>query len=77
MTCREATEFLGDYLGDGLPADVRQRFEQHLCVCTACQMFLTQYKDTILAGTLACHCDDEKVVIPEDLIQAILAATRT
>jgi predicted anti-sigma-YlaC factor YlaD len=76
MNCREVTEFLGDYLGDGLALDVRQRFEQHLCVCTACQVFLTQYKDTILAGSLACHCDDDKVVIPEDLIRAIIHAVR-
>jgi predicted anti-sigma-YlaC factor YlaD len=76
MNCREATEFLGDYLGNGLASDVRQRFEQHVGMCQACQVFLTQYKDTILAGSLACHCDDDKALIPEELIRAILAAIR-
>ena len=76
MTCRDATDFLADYVGGTLTAAVHTTFEYHLERCPNCRTFLAQYRATIQAGCFA--CDDPRVAaaLPEDLIQAILAAIR-
>ena len=53
MTCREMAEFLADYIGGELPAEVRVTFERHIEDCHNCLVFLDQYRATIVAGRTA------------------------
>ena len=78
MNCREATDFLTDYLAGDLAAALAADFDRHLAECANCLTFLTQFKDCIQAGRLAytgpgapadCH-------LPEELVQAILVVVR-
>ncbi len=73
LTCREVSDFLMDYCGDTLPTDVHVHFDVHVDACHNCRTFLVQYRETIIAGQLA--CGDEGVTdCPEDLIQAVMDA---
>jgi anti-sigma factor RsiW len=79
MNCREATEFLTDYLAGELPADPRREFESHLGRCPDCRTFMAQYELTVKAGKHACGPDegDATTAFPDDLLKAIMAAIRT
>jgi hypothetical protein len=73
LTCREVSEFLMEYCIEALPSDVQEHFEAHVDGCHNCKNFLFQYRETIVAGRLA--CGDEGVAdCPEDLIQAVMDA---
>lgn len=78
MTCREFTDFIGDYLAGDLTPQVVALFERHLSRCRDCHTYLAQYRATVEAGRQA--FDDESASVPadvpEELIQAILAARR-
>ena len=73
MTCRDFANFLVDYLDDGLPADVRQRFDAHLEECPDCVQYLRQYRDTIRLTSAA---GDQLASIPEELVRAIVLSAR-
>lgn len=73
LTCREVSEFLMEYVGDTLEADVQLIFETHVHACPNCETFLAQYRETISAGKLAC-LDIGVADCPEDLVQAVMAA---
>ena len=53
MTCREASEFLHDYVTAGLDAAVSAEFDAHMAECPNCHLFVLQYQSTIAAGRLA------------------------
>jgi anti-sigma factor RsiW len=74
VKCRECDEFLGDYVAGELPAEVLATFELHLSRCRNCRTYLEQYRATIKAGKTACDAYKEGLRIPEELVQAILAA---
>ena len=74
MKCRECDEFLGDYVAGELPAEVLATFELHLARCRNCRTYLAQYRATIKAGKTACDAYKEGLRMPEELVQAILAA---
>jgi anti-sigma factor RsiW len=78
MTCRELIDFLMAYLDGELPAERRAVFDEHLEVCAACQRYLESYQQSIALGRAACDADapDAPVAgdVPEELVQAILAA---
>ncbi len=74
MKCRECDEFLVDYVAGALPSDVLATFELHLSRCRNCRTYLDQYRATIEAGKTACDAYKEGLRMPEELIQAILAA---
>jgi anti-sigma factor RsiW len=74
VKCRECDEFLVDYVAGELPADVLATFELHVSRCTNCRIYLEQYRATIKAGKTACEAAKGGLQIPEELIQAILAA---
>jgi anti-sigma factor RsiW len=74
VKCRECDEFLVDYVSGELPADVLATFELHLSRCRNCRAYLEQYRATIKAGKTACEAYREGLRMPEELIQAILAA---
>ena len=74
MKCRECDAFLVDYVSGELPAEVLATFELHLSRCRNCRTYLEQYRATIDAGKTACDAYKEGLRMPEELIQAILAA---
>ena len=76
MNCREFTEFLHEYLFGDLPAAERAEFEKHLAECPWCVAYLDSYQKTIQFGKAAfTHADDAvPETVPEELVQAILAA---
>ena len=54
LSCRDVVELLSDYLEDALPADERERVEQHLEVCEGCRRALEQLRLTVrLTGMLS------------------------
>jgi anti-sigma factor RsiW len=78
MTCREATDFLMDYVAGDLAVEVRIHFTTHLTGCSPCHEFLAQYLNTIEAGRRACKSLDAEAAIelPDDLVRAIVASIR-
>jgi anti-sigma factor RsiW len=78
MTCREFIDFVMDYLSSELSEDVQAHFERHLTACPNCVRYLETYKTTVELGRVAFECQDYEVPddVPEELIQAILAAQR-
>ena len=78
MNCRDATDFLMDYVARELAPEVCGEFELHLSRCSNCRVFLIQYRETILAGRRACAEDaaDARTELPDEMVQAIMAALR-
>ena len=75
MKCRECDEFLVDYVSGELAPDVLATFELHLSRCRNCRTYLEQYRVIVKAGQTACEAAKHaKADMPEELIQAILAA---
>jgi len=76
MTCREFADFIADYLTGELPPAVHAAFEHHLDVCINCRRYLKSYEETITLGRRAFEDEDALLpaVIPEELVQAILAS---
>jgi anti-sigma factor RsiW len=75
LTCHEVIDFLGAWLDDELPPDVRSRFDEHVAVCPACVDYIETYRQTQQLARQA--ADDEardEDGAPEPLVQAILAA---
>lgn len=76
MTCREASEFLLEYVDGELEPAVRVEFEVHVQRCPNCEQFVAQYRTTIVAGRAAfphAH-SDATTAFPPEVVQAILAA---
>jgi anti-sigma factor RsiW len=71
LTCAEMVELVTRYLEGALPADDRERFEEHIAYCAGCTSYLAQMRDTIrAAGVLR-----EEDLAPE-LQESLLAAFR-
>ncbi len=78
MTCREFSDFLMDYLSGELPAAEAARFRVHLEQCRSCIEYLKSYQQTVRLNRAAFQGSDDPVTqsVPEELVQAILAARR-
>lgn len=76
LTCREVTEFLGEYLADGLGDGERTSFAAHLLECPDCVAYLRQYETTIRLARDVCDGEAREAGVPEELVEAILAARR-
>jgi anti-sigma factor RsiW len=76
MTCREASDFLMDYMSAELEPAVCAEFEAHFTDCPNCLLFVEQYRATIAAGRAAFPETnaDASTVLPEGVVRAILAA---
>jgi anti-sigma factor RsiW len=76
VTCREFSDFIGDYLTGDLSSPVRTGFERHLELCPNCRRYLRSYEETMKLGRHA--FDDQDALlpleVPEELVAAILAA---
>jgi anti-sigma factor RsiW len=75
MTCRDLADFLVNYIDGALPPVVHRQFEAHLDECAACVAYLRTYRETI---RLTAASGDEELMpaMPEELVQAIVAAAR-
>ena len=49
LACNEVVELVTAYLDDALPAEDRERFEEHLVFCDGCDRYLEQMRVTISA----------------------------
>ena len=76
LTCRECVEFLMEYLDDTLSGEVRVTFERHLTACANCVRYLESYKatTTICKKAFEAREGERLPPVPEELVQAILAA---
>jgi anti-sigma factor RsiW len=72
ITCEEFGDFMGAYLDNELPEDMRRRFEFHLEACPMCRAHLADYRTAIELARAS--EDDIQVEVPQELINAILAA---
>ncbi len=66
------------YITGELPSDQRALFERHLQRSPDCPEYLKRYEDSVRAGRRAFDALDEDVPqgVPDELVQAILHATR-
>lgn len=78
MTCRDMVQFLMDYLSEELPNETREVFERHVNACPDCVTYLETYRETIVICRESFRLREDEVApeVPEDLIQAILAAQK-
>jgi len=47
LNCKEAHQFLTDYVENALDEDLKWRFDQHRRLCRNCRVYLAQYKAVI------------------------------
>ena len=73
LCCRDAVQFLLQYLDGELPPEQRLQFERHLHDCPPCVDYLRSYRETIRLGKA---CTDEAAELPDSLREAILKALR-
>lgn len=78
MTCKEAIDFLGNYLDGALPWRERLVFHWHLAFCRHCREYLSSYAETVRqTRALRSDVDLETQDVPAELVRAILAARRS
>lgn len=69
LTCEELVEIVTEYLEGGLSDAERERFEEHVVVCSGCANYLDQIRMTIeLAGRVT--VDDLMDETKTDLLAA-------
>ena len=78
MNCRQFVDFIMDYLESNLDTPTHQLFEEHLRRCPSCVDYLNSYQQSIELGMTVCRCEEDDTCesMPEQLVQAILAARR-
>jgi anti-sigma factor RsiW len=76
LTCKQLIEdFLMAYVAGELPVRDRWLFRLHLAGCWACRAYLKSYRATLELGKSSLAEDIELPEPPEELVQAILAAS--
>ncbi|MEM7356917.1 MAG: zf-HC2 domain-containing protein [Acidobacteriota bacterium] len=78
MTCKDLIEFLMDYVDGELSSNEKEHFDEHLGLCPDCTAYLESYRETIRLGQMICQPNKSDLPndIPDDLVEAILAARR-
>lgn len=74
MTCRELADFISDYLAGELPREISEPFEHHLSRCPNCVRYIASLRSTIDMSRRAFEQQPADPPLPEELVQAILAA---
>jgi predicted anti-sigma-YlaC factor YlaD len=79
MTCREIADFISDYLAGHLPGEISVPFEHHLSRCPNCVNYISALRSTIELSRRAFEHQpsDPPLPMPDELVQAILAARRS
>ena len=78
IPCSEVLEFLWAYVAGELPPERVHELDRHLAVCPSCVAYLDSYRKTIELSRESFQpdqCEPEEE-LPEELIQAVLAARR-
>jgi predicted anti-sigma-YlaC factor YlaD len=47
LSCQELVELVTDYLEGALPAELHQRFDDHIAHCSGCRAYLEQMHATV------------------------------
>ena len=77
MNCHEFVEFVMEYLDGNLREEEQRVFEGHIGACGPCLTYLDTYRETVRLGRSVCGPNDALPPdVPEELVQAILAARR-
>lgn len=76
LPCRDFVQFLDDYFEGVLPAAERREFDKHMELCPPCVDYLRSYERTIDLGRRACEGGPVPEGVPDELVEAILAARR-
>jgi len=83
VTCRQANEFLDDYLAGELPRKQRLIFEWHIRLCSGCKDYLDQYRrsidlcrDNFYGPEPEAREEESQQQVPEQILKGILAAKR-
>ena len=79
MTCEEFEAALVDYLDGAMGPWARRQVDLHTRLCPHCRRYLRAYdRARRLAGDALRHSEEQALqTVPEDLVQAILAARRS
>ena len=78
ISCERFDAFIVDYIDDNLTDTERNIFLKHLLECPPCKHYLENYQRSISLSQQALS-DEKKTpqeTIPEELVQAILAARK-
>jgi predicted anti-sigma-YlaC factor YlaD len=76
LTCQEVLDYLTEYLEGQLPSGEHARLDEHLAVCPDCVAYLRNLQASIAIARQANQNDPALLLIPEELVQAILAARK-
>ncbi len=78
ITCAEFEDFIIAYLDDELSTRQRRIFEFHLAVCRECRDYLAAYRSTmnVTRDALDTRTAETLADVPEDLVEAVLAARK-
>lgn len=77
ISCEEFETFIMAYLDRELPPLKRAIFDMHLKMCKECRDYLAAYQNARSAAKLAMEAEEKELPpVPEDLVDAILAAQR-
>lgn len=71
ISCRQVVEVVTDFLEGQLPVERRDLFERHMAMCTWCQTYLDQMRETL--ATVGRLRDDD---VPEALVDSLALAFR-
>ena len=78
LTCHEVLDFLSDYVEGRLPPAEHARLEEHLAVCPPCVDYLRSFQATLAACRSLRGSDLAQFPpLPEELVQAIMAARKS
>ncbi len=77
LTCEQFEDFLYDYYEGALQPRQRTTFERHMRLCPMCRVHFDTYLRTVALGQAVCDDDTLPEDIPEELVQAIVAARDT
>ena len=77
MNCREFIDFLHDYVAGDLPPATLVLFHEHIGDCPNCVTYLHCYERTVKLCRGVYLDEPVPAEVPEELVQAILAARRT
>jgi len=79
LSCREFIDFIMAWLDCELDPETRRCFAAHLEMCPDCVDYLESYQHTVELGKAAWDAPGDAPVpdeVPEELVQAVLAARR-
>ncbi|MEL0659823.1 zf-HC2 domain-containing protein [Psychromonas arctica] len=76
ISCESFDTFIVDYIDDNLQDNQKRIFIHHLNECPACRVYLKNYEYRIQLSKSIFANDTDKADIPNQLVEAILAAKK-